>query len=153
MTNSVRTATEISHGICVRCVQNEDLAPVERLAELTEKQADMLPYGLIELNVTGHVRLYNAAESQLANRSKAQVVGRHFFTEVAPCTHLQELEAKFNALVRQNEMGRRELDFVFAFDTGEVHVHIVLCYDADTRKTTLLIQPLDGRNWDREHLH
>ena len=69
----------ISHGICIDCIQSNELVPVERLSELTEAMADQLPYGVIELDVEGFVRLYNATERRLASRSKFDVLGRHFF--------------------------------------------------------------------------
>jgi photoactive yellow protein len=132
----------VSHGICIACIEHSELVPVERLSSLTEAMADRLPYGVIELNKTGHVQLYNAAESRLASRAKSQVMNRHFFTEVAPCARLKELEIQFGELVRNGVTDRRELDFLFTFESGAVYVHIVLCHDALTKKTTLLIRPI-----------
>ena len=117
---------------------------MERLSELTEALADQLPYGVIELDREGFVRLYNAVESEFARRKKDDVLGQHFFDDVAPCARLKELDVQFNELVRNGVTDRRELDFVFAFETGAVYVHIVLCHDELTGKTTLLVQPIDS---------
>jgi PAS domain-containing protein len=55
------------------------------LGRLTPEALDGLPYGLITLDALGRVVHYNDTESRLAGLAPGQVIGRHFFTEVAPC--------------------------------------------------------------------
>jgi photoactive yellow protein len=54
---------------------------------------DNLPLGVVVLDARGTVVIYNQAEERLANRSRAQVMGRDFFIEVAPCMNVRELAA------------------------------------------------------------
>jgi photoactive yellow protein len=48
---------------------------------------DALPFGVIGMALDGTVTSYNAAESRLAGLTPAKVIGRHFFSAVAPCTN------------------------------------------------------------------
>ena len=62
----------------------------ELLAKLEEADAealDALSFGVIGMAPDGIVTSYNATESKLAGLTPANVVGRHFFSAVAPCTN------------------------------------------------------------------
>ena len=48
---------------------------------------DALAFGVVTMTPDGVVTHYNAAESRLAGLSPSNVVGRHFFSAVAPCTN------------------------------------------------------------------
>lgn len=60
-------------------------APIAALDGATEAELDRLPFGVIRLDRSGRVLAYNRYESEAAGLSPARVLGRHFFTEVAPC--------------------------------------------------------------------
>ena len=57
------------------------------LADADEASLDALEFGVIGMNLDGVVTAYNSYESRMAGLSRARVVGKHFFTEVAPCTN------------------------------------------------------------------
>jgi two-component system, NtrC family, sensor kinase len=73
---------------------------------------DLLPYGVIVVDESGTVLYYNAREEQIAGRRRADVVGRNFFSEVAPCSQAREFHGRF-----QETMSRAGLvaDFHFRF--------------------------------------
>jgi len=48
---------------------------------------DALPFGLITMDPDGIVTHYNLAESAASGLAPQRVVGRHFFTQVGPCTN------------------------------------------------------------------
>ena len=48
---------------------------------------DDLPFGVIGLDAGGRVVAYNAFEQRLAGLDPADVLGRDFFVDVAPCTN------------------------------------------------------------------
>ncbi len=56
---------------------------------------DLLPYGIIVVNGDGTILYYNAREEQIADRKKEDVIGKNFFTEVAPCTQCRNSTAAF----------------------------------------------------------
>jgi photoactive yellow protein len=97
------------------------------VSRLSPEELDTLPYGLICLDAEGRVVHYNDTESRMARLPKGKVVGRNFFTEVAPCTRVREFEGQFRDLVRDPSRVRvRSFDFVFRFRHSEQHVTIVM---------------------------
>lgn len=48
---------------------------------------DALPFGVIGMARDGTVISYNVAESRLSGLTAGNVIGRHFFSAVAPCTN------------------------------------------------------------------
>ena len=97
------------------------------VSRLSPEELDTLPYGLICLDAQGRVVHYNDTEARMARLPKGKVVGRNFFTEVAPCTRVREFEGQFQDLVRDPSRIRvRSFDFVFRFRHSEQHVTIVM---------------------------
>jgi len=97
------------------------------VSRLSPDELDQLPYGLICLDAKGRVVHYNDTESRLARLPKERVIGKNFFTDVAPCTRVREFEGEFYELVRDTSKIRvRTFDFVFRFRHSEQHVTIVL---------------------------
>lgn len=57
------------------------------LGVATVGDLNRLPFGVIAMALDGTVEAYNTAESKLANLQTDRVIGRNFFTNVAPCTN------------------------------------------------------------------
>lgn len=83
---------------------------------------DSLPFGLVAMDYAGTVKHYNTAEAKLAGLAPERVVGRNFFTSVAPCTnnfmvaHRFESEAEIDAVI----------DYVFTFRIAPMKVRLRL---------------------------
>jgi photoactive yellow protein len=52
------------------------------------------PFGLLELDAAGTVVRYSPAE-QKSNVQPQDILGRNFFTEVAPCAQVNEVKSRF----------------------------------------------------------
>jgi photoactive yellow protein len=76
-------------------MDNETYQDAQRLENLTEEEFDALPIGAIRLDHDGRVLQYNSREAKLARRDPREVIGRNFFTEVAPCTNVKEFAGRF----------------------------------------------------------
>jgi photoactive yellow protein len=97
------------------------------IAKLTPDKLDGLPYGLITLDSVGRVIHYNDTEARLVGLPKDRVIGKNFFTDVAPCTRLREFEGRFMELAADPIKVRvQTFDFVFRFAKGEQHVTVVI---------------------------
>lgn len=59
----------------------------ERLEVSDDAALDDVSFGVIAMAPDGEVIAYNATESRYAGLSHAKVIGRHFFSAVAPCTN------------------------------------------------------------------
>jgi photoactive yellow protein len=111
--------TEHSHGICPACYRQ-----LRGVPDLSEPELDALPFGIIVLSGDGTVLAYNHAEEALAGRQARDVIGRNFFTEVAPCTSVQTFQGEFRIFCL-GTASSRTFQFTFRFPSGSVRVQIV----------------------------
>ena len=106
---------------------------------LTEDDFDALPFGAIKLDTDGRILKYNLYESKLAERDQKEVIGKNFFTEVAPCTNVQEFAGRY----RQG-MSERNLDttfpYRFLFPKRVVDVEITLILNADGESAWVFVK-------------
>lgn len=78
-----------------------------------EQICDRMPLGVVLMNRHGEVVFFNRYEQKLAGRSQERVLGRNFFTEVAPCTQSSDLAEEFAANVDAGTLSSK-LMFRFA---------------------------------------
>ncbi len=91
-----------------------------------ETQLNTLPYGLVVLDRDGRVLFYNETESRLTGFARNRVLGKNFFSEVAPCTAVKDFEGVFRDFVG-GSLGRTVFfDFAFHFSAGTQNVTIAL---------------------------
>ncbi|MDP9045978.1 MAG: photoactive yellow protein [Pseudomonadota bacterium] len=83
------------------------------LARMNDTQLNALAFGAIELDSSGRILKYNAVEGAITGRDPKTVVGKSFFTEVAPCTNRPEFRGVFDAGVRNNDLNTM---FEYVFD-------------------------------------
>ena len=95
------------------------------LAKMSDKQINDLAFGAVEVDATGKIVKYNATEGAITGRDPKAVLGKNFFTEVAPCTNRKEFKGVFDAGVRQ---GKFSALFEYVFDHNmkatKVQVHM-----------------------------
>lgn len=66
-----------------------------RLPDLSAADLDKLPFGAIRLDRRGNIVNFNAVEVCLSGLKAADIIGKNFFTEVAPCTNVREFAGRF----------------------------------------------------------
>ena len=71
------------------------------LAKMDDAQLNKLAFGAVELDASGRILKYNAAEGAITGRDPKTVVGKNFFSEVAPCTNRPEFRGVFDKGVRE----------------------------------------------------
>ena len=119
-----RAAADI--GLCMLQHRPTFEAP-ETIASLPEAALDQQPFGIIRLDRTGKVLSFNTYEERLARKQRADVLGKNFFTDVAPCTRVKEFHGKFLEGIEQRYLNTT-FAFVFAFSFGHRGVHVSLYY-------------------------
>ena len=97
-----------------------------RLAQISARDLDSLPYGAILLDHTGRIVAYNDTESRMARLPVEAVLGRNFFSEVAPCTRVREFQGRFQTLASGAGAPVVTFDFVFPFPFGTQRVAVML---------------------------
>jgi photoactive yellow protein len=117
----------------------------QEIFDLPDTDIDTLPFGLISVDAAGTIEQYNAYESRLSRLSKERVIGRNFFTDVAPCTAVQEFKGRFERFVQETGDGAESFDFYFKFSFGPQHVNITFLRSAKNQQIKILINRYDDR--------
>lgn len=118
----------------MQSAQNENLigrAEIERIQSLGENELDRLPIGAIRLDREGKILSYNQTEADLAGRRKEGVIGKNFFTDVAPCTNVQEFAGKFREGVQQGSL-HTVFPYIFDYNMDPRNVWVTLFYSNET---------------------
>ena len=83
------------------------------MATLSPAAVDALAFGAIQLDASGRILAFNQTESNITGRQKADVIGRSFFNEIAPCCNTPAFRGTFDAGVRS---GNLNVIFDYTFD-------------------------------------
>jgi photoactive yellow protein len=116
--------------------QADDL--LRQVDQLTAKDMDVLPFGLIQLDRTGRILKFNQTEANLARINRDRQLGKNFFDDVAPCTKVKEFYGRFQQGLRERSL-YETFGFVFKFDHGWRNVAITLFYSDKTDSVWVLI--------------
>lgn len=101
---------------------------------LTDEQRDALPFGAIGLDPAGIVRVYSNRERALSGNLKKPVIGKTFFTDIAPCMNNGYFLGRI-----EKARAAGTLDIAFAF-TGD--------YSDRDRELRVRVQSAsDGGTW------
>ncbi len=114
---------------------------------------DLLPYGIIVVDEVGTVLYYNAREEQISGRRRADVLGRNFFSEVAPCTQVREFYGRFKETMHRAGLVA-DFHFHFPFPDRPREVEITLTsFQKDGEKLCLIsVSDVTEKDVLREHL-
>ena len=106
------------------------------LEAATTDAIDTLPYGVITLASDGTVENYNRAEADLTGLTPSRVIGRNFFTSVAPCTNNSMVAHRFGTEPAIDDV----IDYVFTFVMAPQRVQLRLLKQPDSRRMYLAVQ-------------
>lgn len=125
-------------------------AGLEQLGPLSKAYGalDELPFGAIQLDPEGRILAYNMAESKLTGRAPSSVLGKNFFTEVAPCTNVQAFAGRFREGVKAQKL-HAVFPYRFDFKMQPIEVQVALYYDATERRAWVFVRRRDGTKADQ----
>jgi photoactive yellow protein len=98
---------------------------LQQIESYTGEELDQLPFGAIKLDHDGLILKYNQYESRLSGRSPEEVIGKNFFTEIAPCTNIQEFAGRFKDGVSKGQLNAT-FKYRFTFPKNPVDVEITM---------------------------
>lgn len=103
------------------------------LAKMSDKELNDVAFGAIELDRTGRILKYNAAEGDITGRRPEQVIGKNFFREVAPCTSSPEFKGRFDEGVKNDNLNTM-FEYVFDYEMKptKVKVHMKKALSGDS---------------------
>ncbi|MFW5801374.1 MAG: photoactive yellow protein [Spirochaeta sp.] len=103
---------------------SEDIGNV--MAKSSDKEIDDLAFGAIKLDKNGRILTYNQAEGAITGRNPNEVIGKNFFTEVAPCTNQPDFYGKFKEGVANDNLNTMfEYVFDYQMTPTKVKVHMI----------------------------
>ena len=107
------------------------------LANMSSAEFDAMPFGMIQLDRDGIVKTYNMWESKLARRDPRDVVGKNFFTEVAPCTNVASFRGKLDEL-HETQKKNYIFDYEFSFPWGKRKVRVRFVVESPDERWVLV---------------
>lgn len=103
------------------------------LAKMDDRALDKLAFGAIQLDSNGKIIHYNSAEGTITGRDPKSVIGKNFFTEVAPCTQSKEFQGRFKDGVKKGDLNTMfEYVFDYQMKPTKVKVHMKKALTGDT---------------------
>jgi photoactive yellow protein len=109
----------------------DTLQELESIDRMSPEELDELPFGAIRLDRNGTILKYNMTESKLTGRDPKRVIGRNFFTDVAPCTNVQSFAGRFREGVAKGDM-HVIFPYRFDFEMAPRDVTVTLFYSQQT---------------------
>jgi photoactive yellow protein len=107
--------------------------------QTSDSVLDEAPFGIVRMDRDSRVSLYNQWEAKLSGLSPGRVVGKLFFTEIAPCTN------NYLVALRYQEEATLDicLDYVFSYRMRPVPVRLRLL-KAEAGPRWLMVTRRDG---------
>lgn len=112
---------------------------LDRLETASPDDLDMLAFGVIGMAPDGTVESYNVAEGKLSGLTPARVIGRNFFTSVAPCTNNFMVAFRFES----EPVIDATIDYVFTFRMAPQKVRLRLLRRPGIRRMYLVVEKRD----------
>jgi len=109
---------------------------VDWLEVASDEELDSLPFGVVGMAPDGIVVAYNKAESAVAGLRPERVIGRHFFSAVAPCANNYMVAERF---VQETELDVT-IDYVFTLRMAPTPVRLRLLKRPDARRMYLIVE-------------
>jgi len=118
---------------------SEPTAVLQEVDGLTNTELDALPFGAIQLDVSGNILQFNEYEANLSNRRAPETVGLNFFRDVAPCTNVQEFHGRFLEGIRT---GSLQVTFPYQFNFKHMarDVAVTLFYSGPTSTVWVFVE-------------
>ena len=107
------------------------------LDDCDDKRLDTLEFGVVRMTLDGVVVAYNAYESRLAGLDPTRVLGKNFFSEVAPCTNNYLVASRFEEWATLDE----RLPYVFTLRMRPRKVELRLVKAPEAEHQYVLVSP------------
>jgi photoactive yellow protein len=92
---------------------------------MMETLSHTLPFGLLELDAAGTVIRYSPAAEQHSPVSPQDILGRNFFTEVAPYNQVSEVKSRFLSFMANGDTVQK-FSIICPSDEKNVKIQIML---------------------------
>lgn len=136
--NSEEASPKTSHGLCVRCYAAR-MGAIEttELGEWVDSEINRLPTGKIILDDQLRVIGYSKEEEILTGLIAAEILGKTFFEDVAPCMDGEALSGWCARHVNDPTLTDTSIDWLLKLRSGDRVASLELC--AGKGRVTILV--------------
>lgn len=125
----------------------------QEVPEIDFATLDLLPYGIVVVDEAGKILYYNAREEEISNRRRGSVLGKNFFSEVAPCTQVQEFYGRFKeTMLRAGLVAAFHFRFPFPGRPREVEITLTSFQKDGSNLCLISVSDVTEKDVLREHL-
>ncbi|MCB1178575.1 MAG: photoactive yellow protein [Leptospiraceae bacterium] len=110
-----------------------------RLGHLSQQDADGLPFGVVKVDDSGQILIYNKYESDLAGVPINNALGKNFFTQVAICTNNRLFYGRFKDGVAKKELDL-SFNYVFTYKMKPTNVTIHLYHHQESSSNWIFVK-------------
>jgi photoactive yellow protein len=114
---------------------------VDNILQREPQRAEFLPFGAVLLDRQGKILKYNQAEGLIAGRNPADVMGKAFFTDIAPCAKGKRFYGEFLRFASTGALNVM-LDYEFDYKMKPVRVRIHMKSAPDGQSCWLFVKRL-----------
>lgn len=108
---------------------------VEQLDRLVDYQLDEVTFGVVRMDLNGIVLTYNQAESLISGVEPSQAIGKHFFTQIAPCTDNFMVSFRYTEAILDEE-----INYIFTKVTTPTKVRLRMLRTVTSQFQYLLVK-------------
>ncbi len=131
-------APSASHGLCVRCyAARMGAIETSELKYWVDSDVNRLPTGKIILDKDLRVIGYSKEEESLTGLIAAEIIGREFFVDVAPCMNAAALSGWCARHVDDQTLTDTSIDWLLKLRSGDRVASLELC--AGKGRVTILV--------------
>lgn len=98
---------------------------IDNILQAEPHRAEFLPFGAVLLDRKGTILKYSKSESKIAGRNAGDVIGKNFFSDVAPCSKGKKIHHQFLEYARSGDVNCvLDYEFDYKMDPTKVRIHL-----------------------------
>lgn len=112
---------------------------IDNILSREPQRAEYLPFGAVMLDRIGTIVRYNKAEGLIASRVPEDVIGKNFFSDIAPCAKGKRFHGEF---LKFHQTGQINVmfDYKFGYKGAQVAVKIHMKSQPDGQHCWLFVK-------------
>jgi len=114
-------------------------ADIDNILQAEPRRAEFLPFGAVMVDRTGKILKYNKAEGLIAGRDPADVIGKNFFNDIAPCAKGKRFHGEFLKFAKSGQINTL-FDYQFGYKGADVKVRIHLKSSGDGKACWIFVK-------------
>jgi photoactive yellow protein len=112
---------------------------VDNILQRDPTRIEFLPFGAVLIDRMGKIVKYNSAEGVIVGRAPADVIGRNFFNDVAPCAKGKKFHGEFLKFSQTGTINTM-LDYEFDYKMKPIKVRIHLKSTPDNQQCWIFVK-------------